>query len=815
MSEDKTLKTNLTRRGFLKATAGVAGATALTGAAGATLAGCAATTGDTPLGSTGEEQVFAGVCRGNCAGGCFLNVHVRDGRVVRTSARDLPNNDYKRICSKGLTHMYRMYGEHRVRYPMKRVGERGDIGSFERVGWDEVLSEIAEKWRDLLDKYGQTAMAFYWGSGQFGTANGCRYNDIWNRFANVLGMAKINRSVDMAQTSLVYALGAGAMSAQNEPADFKNSKTLFVWGANPAISQIHTSHFILEAQRDGTKLVVIDPVYNTFASKADIHVPIKAGTDGALALGMARLIIENGWYDEDFMKAYTNAPFLVKSSDGKLLRQSDLGITIPADAEDEVIVCGSDGSVGTLAEVANPVLDGRFNVEGHDVTVVFALVKENCEPYTLEYTSEITGVKPEMIEEITDLYCNEGPSNIYTAFGPNHYTNGHTSFACMALMPMLSGNIGGPGMGCGLNELHYIKGNPALGNPEGAQGISLDVTNLVMGEIMDTGKLNGQDAIIKGCLIVGCNPLTNGTERNHIRDWLGKMEMIVCVDQSFNETALFSDYILPAAHWFEEEDIFCLFAAHPFVLHQEKAVDPSFESRTDFEIASSLGRALGYDEYFTMTDNEYLRKWFEDPMVAQTGLTYETLASEGAFNILPTSPYVFADGRSFPMGELKFYLEQFNIIGGYNWGQDVDFEKEHLAHYETPNEVKDDQELRGRFPFHLYSDHSRFHTHSQWWDVDPLVELVGGEPTLKINPEDAAEHGIDNGDMVRVYNDRGDMVIRAFLNPGLPRTMLSAPKGWDISQHVKGHMSNLTSRVINPACVNACFNDVVVEIEKL
>ena len=207
-----------TRRSFIK------GAAALT-AAGA-LVGCAPQTKNLEESSkkeAPEEQIYSGVCRGNCAGCCFLNVHVRDGQVVRTTARDLPNPQYNRICPKGLTHAERIYGAQRIKYPMRRVGERGS-GEFERISWDEALSEVSSKWKAYTDEFGPSAMAMYTGSGNYAIFSGEGLGGFSARFKNVVGCAQIPMAVDAAPARIAgIATGNSAYTLNNEPADFLNS----------------------------------------------------------------------------------------------------------------------------------------------------------------------------------------------------------------------------------------------------------------------------------------------------------------------------------------------------------------------------------------------------------------------------------------------------------------------------------------------------------------------------------------------------------------------------------------------------------------
>lgn len=165
-----TAQRGFTRRSFIK------GAAALTAAG--MLTGCSASTedlveADTVATEAGKEEIYTGACRGNCFGGCLLDVHVRDGQIVRTTAHELPDPRYNRICSKGLTYAERMCSADRLQYPMRRVGERGS-GEFERISWDEAVDEIAEKWLGYIDQYGSESIIVASMSGNSGLKCGNR-----------------------------------------------------------------------------------------------------------------------------------------------------------------------------------------------------------------------------------------------------------------------------------------------------------------------------------------------------------------------------------------------------------------------------------------------------------------------------------------------------------------------------------------------------------------------------------------------------------------------------------------------------------------
>lgn len=184
MEKHESRAAGLSRRRFVQGAAAVAATTALSGGM---LYGCQSNDqegGDEP-GGDGATQIYAGACRGNCAGGCALDIHVRDNIVVRTTARDLPNPAYNRICARGIAHPGRIYSAERLQYPMRRTGERGS-GEFERITWDEAISEISEKWMGYAEEYGPSSMAMFTGSGNYAVCNGVAFGSASTRFTKFL-----------------------------------------------------------------------------------------------------------------------------------------------------------------------------------------------------------------------------------------------------------------------------------------------------------------------------------------------------------------------------------------------------------------------------------------------------------------------------------------------------------------------------------------------------------------------------------------------------------------------------------------------------
>lgn len=237
---------DVSRRSFVKgsltAAVGAGAASWLTGCSPKPVADTGGTESEPTPVVEDNDEIFRGTCRCNCYGGCYLNIHVRDGKIVRTSMRDLPETAWNRICSKGLTHPYRVYDPNRAKYPMRRAGERGE-GKWEQITWDEALDEIAQKFTQYAQEFGPDSVGIASGAGNYG------FLDLMPRFQARIGASTVGTPLDFAPFySLNPMVGMSLNFHGNEMTDLVNSKTLVIWGSNPAVSQIQGMHFIMEAR---------------------------------------------------------------------------------------------------------------------------------------------------------------------------------------------------------------------------------------------------------------------------------------------------------------------------------------------------------------------------------------------------------------------------------------------------------------------------------------------------------------------------------------------------------------------------------------
>lgn len=823
---------SLTRRSFVKASAGAA---VLGG--GAALVGCSqekkadpepekpVTEADadpvepeaapfevTPV----AEDVKVSYCRGYCTNNCSLDIHLIDGKPAYATAHESDDPRFTRICLKGHAQPLRAYSKERLLKPLRRTGERGE-GKWEEISWDEAVNEVVTNWKAITDEHGPGAMCFYKMAGNRSTLNGDGKGSVYSRFTKATGCTTLSVAVDCATSyALGRQIGLGFYLGANSPTTYKDAKTILIWGANPAVSQLHNMHFLLEAKEGGTKLIMVDPVFNATAAVCDQFVPVRPGSDGALAFGMMQVVLENGWQDTEFLRDHSVAPFLVKESDGKFLRLSDLGRAEAGAEDDAIVVRDAEGNFDTSDNIADPMMEGTFDTDAGSVTCAYTLLLDRIAEYPLSRVVELTGIDEATIRQMAADYADPAnrPSTIYTFFGVDHYYNAHWSAACMGALGILTGNVGKRGAFVGVGEFRnptcfnaaWATDVPAPENP----GKGVFVTK--MAEVVNDYTYNGEPYEIHGMYCCCGNPVGNVGNRNNTLDWLNKLDFICVADVVMSETAEYADVVLPASYWFECEDMMGNSSNSTHLNYGEKMMEPMGDSKPDFEIYRLLAEGLGIGEHFQLSTSDYLKHVLDTDECRSYGIDYDTLVQKKVMECAPID-YVLGEGGIFPTPtkRAEFYLEAPKASNDDSRIWDVT--KERLPYWEPPREVYNDSEIAAKYPFMLLSEHNRHRTHTQWFDVEPICEL-DGEPLMTINQHDADALGIKAGDTVRVFNDRGSLTIKCVIKNNLPDGMVSIPKGYTAAEYIEGHLSDLTPCDMNPFCGNQPFFDCAVAIEK-
>ena len=389
---------------------------------------------------------------------CAWDVFVKDGLVYREEQTgDYPqtNSDVPdfnpRGCQKGCSFSHRMYDKTRVTNPLKRVGKRGE-GKWKRVTWEEALTDIADRYIDVTLKEGSDRTIWDCGPGF----------DLATSTAAVFRFSKFTRSVILDMNSEIGDSHRGALevmgkiTGERSADDFFYSDLILFWGSNPIYTQIPNAHFYLEAKYNGTKVITISPDYNASATKSDLWVPVKPGTDAALAMGIARWLVDNDKIDRGFMAEQTDMPLLVRSDTGKFLTEADIHAQGSAHqfylydraANDIAGAPRQSLNLGTL----QPDLEIKTSVtlkDGKDVEVrtVFSLLKDSLKDYSLSRVSGICGTGEKMIVALAQAIAASRAMTNVTSSSLNKYFHGNLVERAMILVFALTGNMGRHGAG--------------------------------------------------------------------------------------------------------------------------------------------------------------------------------------------------------------------------------------------------------------------------------------------------------------------------------------------------------------------------------
>ena len=360
---------------------------------------------------------------------CNYNIYVKDGVVLREeqAANYPPQNDplapdfNPRGCQKGSCYVHRIYDPTRIKYPMKRVGERGQ-GKWKRISWDEALTEVADAIIDTATKEGPSAIV---------QGGGTRVMNIGSEgtgptaFFIGLGAPLSNVTADNGDDHQGVAITLGKVIVGDSADNWFYSDMILIWGGNPAYTNIPNFHFIAEARYNGTKVVIISPDYSPSAVHADQWVPVNIGSDAALALSMSQVIIKEKLFKEDFVREQTDLPLLVVESTGRFLREKDF----KAGGREDTFYFW-DLSSGKLTEAPRkslalngmiPALQGSYKVETPQGSVTVKPFMEILSAhldrnYTPEQAGQITGLSSRMIEQLArEVATAKGVVNISTA----------------------------------------------------------------------------------------------------------------------------------------------------------------------------------------------------------------------------------------------------------------------------------------------------------------------------------------------------------------------------------------------------------------
>jgi len=433
-------------------------------------------------------------------GSCSWRVYVKDGVVFREEqAARYPQVEKKvpdmnpRGCQKGGCFSEVMYGAERILYPLRRAGERGE-GKWERVTWDEALATVADAMIDAIQSQGPESIIHEFGSGEGGVIHGAIPS--W-RLTRLLGGTVLDSNGLTSDFNVGMYETFGKFQFASSIDDWYHADLILMWHMNPLYTRIPSAHYITEARYNGARVVSIAPDYNASTIHADLYLPVKPGTDAALALSVCKLLIDEDSINHAFIKEQTDLPLLVRSDTGRYLRQPD----VDGDGRDDQLYLW-DAATSRLHRAPrgtlklgdlDPALEGTFNVtlaDGSDVEVrpVFELLRESLAAYAPERAAEITGTSVDGIRRLAALMTKAQRVHILQGFNTPKYYHGDLMERAMALLLALTGNFGRQGTGMrGWNSSQLVMANNVKARPgfEGFMELAqrqLDITDEMLKE---------------------------------------------------------------------------------------------------------------------------------------------------------------------------------------------------------------------------------------------------------------------------------------------------------------------------------------------
>jgi DMSO reductase family type II enzyme molybdopterin subunit len=595
------------------------------------------------------DRVARGTHGTNCTGNCAFNVYVRNGIVWREeqqgeyapSGSDVP--DYgPRGCNKGLRHAKYMYGKQRVLYPMKRVGQRGE-GKWERISWDQAATEIADKFIDYNVAHGPRSI-----STQLGTQMVLKRASFaaLGRFATIAGTETPEAFAGVGDLPTGTYMTVGVPLISDTMAAIFKSRVCLVWYSNPAVTRIPDAHFFWEARYNGTQVISVSPEFTPTAMHSSKWVNPKPGTDAALALAMVQVVLEEGKHKPDYIREQTDLPFLVRTDNGKYLREVDMVAGETARDNLFYVFDETSGEIqpapgtggpppppgsmepvhphGTLAlGELKPALEGTWTVEtvnGEiEVTTVFANVKKSLQDYIPEKAAEITGVNPNVIREVARQFAGAETAMIFSGYRVCKWLHGDLIQRAFMLLLSVTGNFGKPGTGLQIwNMPHendqlafmfadlpptlriatmarwdYQKADlKSFNNEVYGKQIADEVDAAYQQSIQNRWHPDYSNPPWKMGIYFGSNAANwRSSGKRWREEAFGKLETIVVAAPDMGVTGLYADYVLPVAHHYERQD-FMLEPRTPYAQVLDAAVPPLGESMDDFAVYEKLAVAI-------------------------------------------------------------------------------------------------------------------------------------------------------------------------------------------------------------------------------
>ena len=685
-------------------------------------------------------------------------ITVEDGKATKIQGD--PTHPITRgfLCAKVAKYLDRVYSPDRVLYPMRRVAPKGPAQMpaptqiWQRISWDEALDEITSRFKQITCDFGGEAILPYSYGGTLGVLNGSTMD---RRFFHRLGASLLARNICSAagEAGLKSVIG---IKLGTEPEQFRHSRYIIAWAANIHGNNVHLWPFIEEARRQGAKLVVIDPYKTRTAKCADWYLPINPGTDAALALAMMHVIINENLHDADYVKRHT---------------------------------------------------------------IGFEQLRAKVQEYPPERVAEWTGISAADIVKLAREYATTQPAVIRLNYGVQRSEGGGMATRAITMLPCITGSwkLVGGGLQLSTSEAYQLN-EQALQRPDlmlKSLGRAPRTVNMVeLGDALN--KLS--DPPIKALLVYNSNPAAVCPNHNEVIRGLRRADLFTVVhEQFFTDTTDYADIVLPATTFFEHKDLQKAYG-HYFLQMSQQAIAPLGECRSNLEMFRALAQRMGFEEdcfqesveqmmdVALSSKNPWLREINRERLEKEghVRLNFDGQVSGVGSRMLGDRPQAFlpfADGNfRTPSGKAELYSESLKALG-----------LDPVVEFTPASESRHSAQAKA-FPLELLARKADNFLNSSFSNV-PSVREMEEVGLLEMSAADARARGIADEDTVRVFNGRGDILLKAKVNGAVQPGVVSARLFWAKLSSEGKNINVLTSQKLTDLGNSATFYSVLVEVE--
>ena len=753
---------NVTRREFIQTSVAVTGAAAVAGSITLPFAASATTA---PAADASETYSYS-ACLVNCGSRCPLKVHVKEGVITKIATETIYDDSVFgehqiRPCLRGRSVRWRTYNPDRIKYPMLRTGKRGE-GKFKRISWDEATTIVADKLKQTIEKHGNEAIYYQYGSGTTG-ANLQGRNACKRLLSQLGGFLDQHGTYSTAQINTVmpYIYGGVKESLLSE---IKNSDLVVMFGHNLAETRMSGGGQFYETlhalEQSKARVIIIDPRMTDSVTTLDAEwIPIYPGTDGALVAALGYVLIKENLTDEDFLKQYC------VGWDATTLPES-----APANASYKDYILGN----------------------GDDAT-----------PKTPAWASEITGISETRIIQLAREIGNARAAWISQGWGLQRTANGEQASRAVMMLPLMTGNIGKAGTNTGAwgGNVKYSVPGFAIPNP---------VKTVIPCFMWTDAIFRGTEMTAKNAHVLGkerldtnikflwnyasnvmLNQHSDSNKTHTILQDESMCEFVLVWETHMTASAKYADLLLPDVTSVESNDLIdnsYASGAYHYFTRLQNAIEPLWESRQSYDVLAEIAGKMGIRDTFTegRTHEQWIEFCYNKMREKNPSLpTFAETNGKGIIDrILADSSKHIAlkDYRDNPQanplktqsGKIEIYSEAL-AQKGQEWILTEGDRIPAVAEYCPTFEGVSDTEMLKTYPLQMIGFHTKGHTHSTYYSVAMLREAV---PHMAwMNPVDAQARGLKSGDMAEIFNGRGRIRIAVKITERILPGVIGVPQG--------------------------------------